>query len=129
MAKSHNYWEKIVDFLIKAYLLSECQFSTPSLYVFRGEYFHLGFAKYHRIVFNFTQFWKNFRVRILTKMLLMRRTIKNIFLENSSFESITMIKIYIIILLLHHQIEQKFLLRIPVYSMNSKKFVKPKIIK
>ena len=27
LAKSHNYWAKIADFLIKAYILSECQFS------------------------------------------------------------------------------------------------------
>ena len=30
--ESHNYWVKIVDFLIKAYFLSECQFSSASLY-------------------------------------------------------------------------------------------------
>ena len=32
LAKSHNYWVKIADFLIKAYLLSECQISCPRLY-------------------------------------------------------------------------------------------------
>ena len=32
MANSHNYWVKIVDFLIKTYVLSECQISCARLY-------------------------------------------------------------------------------------------------
>ena len=33
LTKSHNFWVKIVDFLIKAYVFPECQFSCPCLYV------------------------------------------------------------------------------------------------